>query len=175
MTHEHNAPETGYTDAEQAAWRAGIEAGREIERNNAVVGQEPVAVLRREIGESDWFDHTPVRPGSAEHDCAALLPEWDYCPVYAAPVAAQAQPWQHLAAAVYQACGAYDMPTRVLDVLSAAANGEPFEHLIDGLLPVEAPAQQPVSGADGLTPGIKENNPTGVDSAAGRRKGEKGW
>lgn len=40
-----------------------------------------------------------------------------------------------LAAALYQACGAYDMPDRVLDALSAAANGEPFAHMVDGLLP----------------------------------------
>ncbi|MFA7667774.1 MAG: hypothetical protein WCX93_00310 [Burkholderiaceae bacterium] len=62
----------------------------------------------------------------------------------AAPVAQE--PWQSLAAALYQAAGAYDMPVRFLDVLSAAANGEPFAHLIDGLLPVEPPvAQEPVA------------------------------
>ncbi len=45
-----------------------------------------------------------------------------------------------LAAVLYQACGAYDMPERVLDLLSAAANGEPYEHLLGGILPVEPPA-----------------------------------
>jgi len=45
-----------------------------------------------------------------------------------------------LAASLYQACGAYDMPGRILDVLSAAANGEPFTHMIDGLLPCVPPS-----------------------------------
>ena len=43
--------------------------------------------------------------------------------------------YKSLCAALYQACGAYDMPERVLDALSAAANGEEFSHLIDGILP----------------------------------------
>ena len=49
-----------------------------------------------------------------------------------------------LAASLYQACGAYDMPERILDVLSAAANGEPFTHMIDGLLPCVPPSDQEV-------------------------------
>lgn len=51
-----------------------------------------------------------------------------------------------LAASLYQACGAYDMPDRILDVLSAAANGEPFAHMIDGLLPCVPPSDQDVRG-----------------------------
>lgn len=47
--------------------------------------------------------------------------------------------WKKLAAAVYQAAGAYDMPERVLDALSAAANGLEFAHLVDGILPVNPP------------------------------------
>ncbi len=44
MSNEHiNAPETGCTPEEQAAWHAGIDAGREIERNNAAASAEPVA------------------------------------------------------------------------------------------------------------------------------------
>ena len=54
------------------------------------------------------------------------------------------QDMRALAASLYQACGAYDMPTRVLDVLSAAANGEPFAHMIDGLLPCVPPSEQEV-------------------------------
>jgi hypothetical protein len=66
---------------------------------------------------------------------------------YRAGLAAQAQPpvsqtWQSLAAALYQACGAYDMPERILDALSAAQHGEPFDHLIDGLLPCNPPVSQ---------------------------------
>ncbi|ARP89780.1 hypothetical protein CAL14_05345 [Bordetella genomosp. 9] len=41
-----------------------------------------------------------------------------------------------LAACMYQAAGAFNMPVRFLDALSAAAQGEAFEHLMDGLLPV---------------------------------------
>lgn len=51
---------------------------------------------------------------------------------------------QELAASLYQACGAYDMPERILDALSAAANGEPFSHMIDGLLPCTPPTDQDV-------------------------------
>lgn len=49
-----------------------------------------------------------------------------------------------LAASLYQACGAYDMPDRILDALSAAASGEPFAHMIDGLLPCVPPSDQDV-------------------------------
>ena len=51
-----------------------------------------------------------------------------------------------LAASLYQACGAYDMPERILDALSAAANGEPFAHMIDALLPCVPPSDQDVRG-----------------------------
>lgn len=44
--------------------------------------------------------------------------------------------WQELAAVMYQAAGAYDMPTRVLDLLAAAQRGEPFNHLLPNILPV---------------------------------------
>ena len=54
----------------------------------------------------------------------------------AAPAQPQSdQDYIHLCAALYQACGAYDMPERVLDALSAAANAQPFIHLVDGILP----------------------------------------
>lgn len=43
--------------------------------------------------------------------------------------------WQELAAVMYQAAGAYNMPERIMDLLSAAQNGEPFDHLLD-VLPV---------------------------------------
>lgn len=54
-----------------------------------------------------------------------------------------------LAASLYQACGEYDMPERILDALSAAASGEPFAHMIDGLLPCVPPSDQDVRGAGG--------------------------
>lgn len=73
-----------------------------------------------------------------------LTSEGDYLsfPLYRAP-----QPGPDvrlLAASLYQACGAYDMPERILDALSAAANGEPFAHMIDGLLPCVPPSEQDV-------------------------------
>lgn len=55
----------------------------------------------------------------------------------AAPQASEV--WRNLAATVYQACGAYNMPAKVLDLLSAAASGERFDHMIDGILPIEGP------------------------------------
>jgi hypothetical protein len=73
-----------------------------------------------------------------------LTSEGDYLsfPLYTTP-----QPGpdvRALAASLYQACGAYDMPERILDALSAAANGEPFTHMIDGLLPCVPPSEQDV-------------------------------
>jgi hypothetical protein len=45
-----------------------------------------------------------------------------------------------LAAAMYQAAGAYDMPVRFLDVLATAGNGEPItEAQVYALLPCETP------------------------------------
>lgn len=44
--------------------------------------------------------------------------------------------WQILAACMYQAAGAFNMPVRFLDALSAAAQGEDFRPMLDGLLPV---------------------------------------
>lgn len=110
MTHEHNAPETGCTDAEQTAWHdgldagraqkepeiqdawhAGIEAGREIERDNAAVGQGPVAFLCRECDEEGWSTYA-VMPHEVPSTCEFLHVE----PLYASPVAAQAQPVGHV-------------------------------------------------------------------------------
>lgn len=58
-----------------------------------------------------------------------------------------------LAASLYQACGAYDMPERILDVLSAAANGEPFTHMIAGMLPCVPPVE---SGVEGLVEALEQ-------------------
>ena len=62
-------------------------------------------------------------------------------PVYARPMSEliRDQHWVSLAASLYQACGAYDMPVAVLDALSPAANNEPFDHLIDAILPCFPP------------------------------------
>lgn len=52
-------------------------------------GAEPVALLRREIGESSWFDHTPVMPNTAEAEGLKASTEMDYCKVYTHPQPAQ--------------------------------------------------------------------------------------
>lgn len=49
---------------------------------------QPVAVLRREIGEGSWFDNYPVAPGSKTHLALQESGEMDYCVVYDAPPAA---------------------------------------------------------------------------------------
>lgn len=67
---------------------------------------------------------------------------WPVGNLYTTPQPGPDARW--LAASLYQACGAYDMPERILDVLSAAANCEPFAHMIDGLLPCVPPSDQDV-------------------------------
>jgi hypothetical protein len=46
---------------------------------------KPMALLRREIGESSWFDHTPVRPNTKEAELLKASPIVDYCEVYTHP------------------------------------------------------------------------------------------
>lgn len=47
----------------------------------AITG-EPIAILRREIGEDTWFDWTPVLPNSKTHKQLKAAGEMDYCEVY---------------------------------------------------------------------------------------------
>jgi hypothetical protein len=49
---------------------------------------EPVAILCREIGETSWFDHNPLVPGSPTHIARSNSPEWDTCPVFSPAPAA---------------------------------------------------------------------------------------
>ncbi|MFC3338171.1 hypothetical protein [Paracandidimonas soli] len=87
------------TEAEQSAWHAGIEAGREIERDNAAVGQGPVAFLCRECDEEGWSTYA-VMPHEVPSTGEFLHVE----PLYASPVAAQAsgqdredaERWRHV-------------------------------------------------------------------------------
>lgn len=53
---------------------------------------EPKAVLCREIGETTWFEHVPVKPGTERHHYLDSSPEFDTCEVYAAPRPAAAVP-----------------------------------------------------------------------------------
>lgn len=53
---------------------------------------EPAAVLCREIGETTWFDHQPLRPGSSTELARQKSPEWDTKPVYDIPPAPAALP-----------------------------------------------------------------------------------
>lgn len=92
----------------------------------------------------DWTDDEEVAKGWADDE------GYSYKACYATP-----QPGpdvRGLAAALYQACGAYDMPEQILDVLSAAANGEPFTHMIAGLLPCVPPVE---SGVEGLVEALE--------------------
>src|SRR5690606_32197429 len=83
----------------------------------------------RAVGEPvAWRDPDNLNPGQSvtfDPETAAKWPHIYRQPLYAASQVS-AQPWQALAAAMYQAAGAYDMPVRFLDALSAAANGEDF-------------------------------------------------
>lgn len=106
--------------------------------------QQELAALKAKAAVPDWmasssqFAERTYHAGwrdlaDAQHEGIAVM----YDELIAA---AQAQPqsyqdYIHLCAALYQACGAYDMPERVLDALSAAANAQPFIHLVDGILP----------------------------------------
>lgn len=45
---------------------------------------EPYAVLFREIGETSFFDHRPVRPGTEQHLAAMRNPELDYVELFIA-------------------------------------------------------------------------------------------
>lgn len=67
-----------------------------VERLLSAHAPEPLeevvkAILCREIGETSWFDHNPIVPGSPTHAARSSSPEWDTCPVFAAaPQAEQA-------------------------------------------------------------------------------------
>jgi hypothetical protein len=50
--------------------------------------QAPYAVLTREIGESDFFDHKPVKPNSVHHLHAKQSPYYDYVELYTHPAPA---------------------------------------------------------------------------------------
>ena len=90
-----------------------------------------------------------AKGAQVDHHCPLVSPDMaaDYLPGCATPLYTSPQPGpdvRALAASLYQACGAYDMPERILDALSAAANGEPFAHMIDGLLPCVPPSGEDV-------------------------------
>lgn len=50
--------------------------------------QAPYAVLTRKIGESDFFDHKPVKPNSVHHLHAKQSPHYDYVELYSHPAPA---------------------------------------------------------------------------------------
>lgn len=99
------------------------------------------AMLQAVMNDLDVSAWQCPKCGHAEDckDMDAALMLRDY--LAAAKPVAQGDEWRTLAACMYQAAGAFDMPVRFLDVLSAAADGEPFGHMLDGLLPVETGAR----------------------------------
>lgn len=60
------------------AIREAADALRSAMPQGEAVAQEPIAVLRREIGEDTWFDWTPVKPGSKAHLLLQESGEMDY-------------------------------------------------------------------------------------------------
>lgn len=93
------------------------------------------------IGLGSLLDKTPARhDGSFEYISAGTQHRWLGYHATLADLARRCEVLQYLAAAMYQAAGAYDMPVRFLDVLSAAGNGKPItEEQVDALLPCETP------------------------------------
>lgn len=124
-------------EAEDARYVMRLIAAEQGERQEAVAHR-----LISGIGEimTDWHDGPP--PDNFVDLCGQAMKDVRVELAFSIP-----QPGpdvRALAASLYQACGAYDMPDRILDVLSAAANGEPFAHMIDGLLPCVPPSDQDV-------------------------------
>lgn len=106
----------------------------------------PAPVVQAEQGERQeavaWLIDWPDEPELGHYFSEEPNEAARSSPLYTTP-----QPGpdvRGLAASLYQACGAYDMPERILDALSAAASGEPFTHMIDGLLPCVPPSEQDV-------------------------------
>lgn len=87
---------------------------------------------------SIWCDGCGLRTGQHHTEDRAIA-AWNRRAEQPQPVPTQSE-WQSLAACMYQAAGAFDMPVRFLDALSAAQRGEPFAHLLRKLLPVAQPA-----------------------------------
>lgn len=138
-------PASAY-DALQSRLDAAEQARKALEAENELLRATPAQEVRQEA--VAWMLRLPdgrttlekAYPGWAEGEGDG----YSIQPLYTTP---QPGPdMRALAASLYQACGAYDMPERILDVLSAAANGEPFTHMIDGILPCVPPSDQDVSG-----------------------------
>lgn len=71
------------------AARKDVEATIRTMLSSAQSGEQaPYAVLTREIGESDFFDHKPVKPNSVHHLHAKQSPYYDYVELYTHPAPA---------------------------------------------------------------------------------------
>lgn len=73
------------TQKEQDAWHAGIDAGREIERQNATASAEPIHQYRVRYC-SDWYDGLPDASDGKDYETRTLF--------YASPVAQEPVGWQ---------------------------------------------------------------------------------
>ncbi len=58
------------------------ELGEALMEQAVAVTGDPIAILRREIGEDTWFDWKPVLPNSKTHQQLKAAGEMDYCEVY---------------------------------------------------------------------------------------------
>lgn len=97
---------------------------------------------------SDWYEElypTHDRTSCNDEDYINVDPDGTGCRrcnailfTHYRQLKSQQDHWLQLAASMYQAAGTFNLPIRFLDILSAAANGEPFDHMLESLLPVSA-------------------------------------
>jgi len=113
-----------------------------LDQGQALTAADVIAVLANPSSQAERIEvlrhqmATELADGTAQ----ALLTAGDVLSAPAEQDAATfADDWQALAAVMYQTAGAYDLPERVLDLLGAAQQGEPFAHLLDTILPVATP------------------------------------
>lgn len=126
------------------AWADGIRGDMWTEYADRITDEEA------RVAQAVWAAHTGEQPVS---DPDGLPSMEDY---------------QSLCAALYQACGAYDMPERIMDVLSKAQpRPEPFRHLLGNLLPVVAPDEREVAARalEGMAKRLGGNRPKWASTA----------
>lgn len=111
-----------------------------VEQGEQVTADQVNRVLADPQSQQDAFERIERRLEAIFPDGDVAKALGDHAPQADDNMAGQSlQDWRELAAIMYQAAGAYALPVRVLDLLAAAKNGQPFANLLDGVLPVYAP------------------------------------
>lgn len=143
------------TQKEQDAWHAGIDAGREIERQNATASAEPIHQYRVRYC-SDWYDGLPDASDGKDYETRTL---------YASPVAQEhatkaCNPsLQPVATAFFTEkgevayTGLFDRTLKALEAVKTTRMGISAGSIDLYAAPVAAQAQPPVSVVDGLPVG----------------------